>query len=184
MPVKNVMTIRKNGLEYHYHRYKWYKLARLSSGVDPNDLGAVRADFASLKANIGNNLPPGESNVVLVDGVSAVMRKSLFRCRERAKKIGVDFDIDLPFIAEMARRQSYRCELSGIIFDTRSARDRRANPFRPSIDRIDCSKGYTRDNVRLVLIAVNYGLADFADEIYLEICKSVVKTDAKRRKGS
>jgi hypothetical protein len=44
------------------------------------------------------------------------------------------------------------CELTGTPFDFSG---RKGNPYAPSLDRIDSSKGYTRDNVRLVCFGLN-----------------------------
>lgn len=45
------------------------------------------------------------------------------------------------------------------------------SPFRPSIDRIDKSKGYTRDNVRIVWLIENLCRNTFTDNEVLEFCK-------------
>jgi hypothetical protein len=41
----------------------------------------------------------------------------------------------------------------------------RRNPYAPSIDRINCEKGYTRDNVRIVISAINMILSDWGAEV-------------------
>lgn len=43
------------------------------------------------------------------------------------------------------------------------------NPYSPSLDRIDTSRGYTKDNVRLVVYAVNIMLMDWGESIFARV---------------
>lgn len=45
------------------------------------------------------------------------------------------------------------------------------NPFKPSLDRIDNSKGYTLDNVRVCWLIENLCKNTFTDEQVIEFCK-------------
>lgn len=47
--------------------------------------------------------------------------------------------------------------------------------FQPSIERVDCTKKYTKDNCVLVLLAANYGRSDFPLEEYLDYIKLLKK---------
>lgn len=49
------------------------------------------------------------------------------------------------------------------------------NPWGPSIDRIDCTKGYDFDNVRLVCWAYNIARRNWPDEIVLEMAQTLLK---------
>ena len=74
--------------------------------------------------------------------------------RGRAKKLGLPFDIDIDFLDELFRKQNGRCYWLGIpMVPSIKARD----PRRPSVDRIDNAKGYTRDNVVLSCMFANLG---------------------------
>lgn len=44
-------------------------------------------------------------------------------------------------------------------------------PFRPSADRIDNSKGYTKDNVRICWLIENYCKNVFPESAVIEFCK-------------
>lgn len=67
------------------------------------------------------------------------------------------------------------CELTGLPFDFKSSKNTYRNPYAPSLDRINCSKGYTQQNVRVVLNSVNEALNEYG----LEIMKPIFKILAK-----
>ena len=50
-------------------------------------------------------------------------------------------------------------------------------PFAPSLDRIDSSGGYTRDNTRLVCQAVNFALNAFGEDIFREVVLAAASFD-------
>ncbi len=74
--------------------------------------------------------------------------------------------------------QAGRCALSGIPFDLRVVGVGQARrPFAPSLDRVDASGGYTRDNTRLVCQAVNFALNAFGEDVFREIVLAAAKFD-------
>jgi hypothetical protein len=72
------------------------------------------------------------------------------------------------------RLQAGVCELTGLAFDM-SVRSRRPELYTPSIDRIAPGLGYTKENCRLVLFAVNLWMKDFTVESILPIAEALVR---------
>ena len=69
-----------------------------------------------------------------------------------------------------ARIDAGFCELTGYPFDLTPAEEKGSRRFNgPSLDRIDSKKGYTRDNVRVVLNIVNYGLNIWSEDVLREV---------------
>lgn len=70
------------------------------------------------------------------------------------------------------------CPVTGIQFDLSNDHQRitgRAkNPYSPSIDRIDSLKGYSNENVRLVIWQYNMMKGELSDREILEICQRIV----------
>lgn len=64
---------------------------------------------------------------------------------------------------DVVRRAGGHCEVSGLPFDLGRPRAGRRAPFAPSLDRIDCDKGYIAGNVRLVCVIANCALGDFGE---------------------
>lgn len=110
------------------------------------------------------------------------MREALSRCvssaAERAKEKNFAFDINLDWITAQALRQECRCALTNIPFYFKATPALR-NPYAPSIDRIDCSVGYTRDNIRIVAYAINVMFWDWGEDVFSHIAESY-KTNKKR----
>jgi hypothetical protein len=76
-----------------------------------------------------------------------------------AKKADRSFELTTELIERLYAKQKGRCEVTGLPF-TRQRFDEALvkHPFAPSIDRRSSSGGYTKDNVRLVCVAVNFGM--------------------------
>ena len=47
--------------------------------------------------------------------------------------------------------------------------------YAPSIDRCDATRGYTKDNIRIICWAANCLLGTWGDEPALEIAKGIAK---------
>lgn len=90
--------------------------------------------------------------------------------RQRSAERGLSHTLSVEFLSSLAEQQNYRCAVSEIKFvSPRGPRD----PFSPSIDRIDNSRGYEPDNVRLVCLIVNLARNNFGDEALLEMARAV-----------
>jgi hypothetical protein len=75
--------------------------------------------------------------------------------RTRATKKGLEFSIDLAWV-ESAIGYGV-CQVTGLPFEFGNKR------FAPSLDRIDCSQGYTPSNTRVVVWAFNCAKGDGSD---------------------
>lgn len=95
----------------------------------------------------------------------------------RAKWKNIEFSITLNDIDELINKSKGKCSLTGIPFDLYRIKDGkcRVRPWAPSIDRIDCSHGYTANNIRLVASAVNIALNDFGEEVLTRIAMGIIK---------
>ena len=91
-------------------------------------------------------------------------------------------NLDLPFLKKLWEEQAGCCALSGIKMDlpsdTLAWEARARDPWKPSLDRIDNSKGYLKGNVRYVSVIANFARNEFSDEQLLEFCRAVVQHNA------
>jgi hypothetical protein len=112
--------------------------------------------------------------------LSRVARRLVGQARSRAARADLSFDLDADYVERLVRSQSGRCAVSGVPFSMTTHRGAFVrHPFGPSIDRVSSAQGYTRDNVRLVCVATNFGLGQWGDEVFLVIARGAVE-QAKR----
>ena len=71
------------------------------------------------------------------------------------------------------------CEATGIPFDldTRLSEIHASNPFVPSIDRIDSSLPYLKENVQIVVFMYNVCKGEFGHDDVVKFCRSVVRNE-------
>lgn len=100
------------------------------------------------------------------------VHQSVCDTRKRARNKGLKYGLSAGWILKRLERIGYCCELSGIAFSARRPRESHKRPWMPSLDRIDCTKGYTQDNVRIVCVAVNTLLQDWGDSVFHDLMKA------------
>lgn len=91
--------------------------------------------------------------------------------KKRVRAKGLEFNLDDHIDDLQARIDVGVCELTGYPFNLSGGRTFDS----PSLDRIDASKGYTIDNVRVVLHCVNAALGDWGEEHLREVMKCWMK---------
>jgi hypothetical protein len=89
-------------------------------------------------------------------------------CKSKAKQRKINFNLSLEDIISQWTFQNGKCAYTNfeLKFPSESTqyKKRPPNPLFASIDRIDSSKGYTKDNVEFVCISVNYAKNGFSKE--------------------
>jgi hypothetical protein len=90
----------------------------------------------------------------------------------RARKRGLAFDLDEAWCSE---RWAAGCALTGTPFEVVMGGRPGPRSFSPSIDRIDNTKGYTKDNCRILLFCVNAFKGELSDSKLLELAKAIVE---------
>ena len=98
--------------------------------------------------------------------------------KKNSKEKGIICTLSKELIHDLLR-DTPSCVLTGIKFDLRLKQYKLANPFRPSVDRIDCSRGYEPDNIRLVCVAINYALNEFGEATLRTICQAYLNRCTK-----
>ena len=116
--------------------------------------------------------PPHKQRVV------QTLLKSMKGARLRAKAKGMDFDLSADWIIQRVERNNFECELTGVEFYTGRFGLPVNRGFTPSLDRIDNSKGYTKDNVRIVLLAANIMMSDWGHAVFKAVAVNYAKKNA------
>ncbi|MCA2590163.1 MAG: hypothetical protein IM509_05280 [Microcystis sp. M31BS1] len=101
--------------------------------------------------------------------------QTIHNCKTRALKKGFEFSLTTEDLLNLMQVQNMQCAVTGLLMDFKSQSRKKANPFKCSVDRIDSSKGYTLDNVRLVCWAVNQMKSDRTEDEFEFWIKSIHK---------
>ena len=94
--------------------------------------------------------------------------------KSHAKKRNLSVEINEIDIKKRIKFQKNRCGYSQIKFDNKNNK--------PSIDRINSSKGYLKNNIRMVIYDVNRMKSDLKEDNFLKLCKLIAKP--KKNKSS
>ena len=98
---------------------------------------------------------------------------AIYSARKRAKLKERDSDLTEDVARSIWRRCKGRCELTGIPFDFAKLDGCRRRPFMPSIDRIDCAKGYTVENIRVVCTAANLAMNQWGEDVLFRMARGL-----------
>ena len=108
----------------------------------------------------------------------------LARCKSLAQKTGLDFDLDLDWFKKNLK--GMKCAASGLDFVMPvyepNARGKRG-PWTPSVDRIDNSKGYVKENCRLVVWMYNLAKSNYKENEMYKLCNAVIKYKTSKNNG-
>lgn len=99
---------------------------------------------------------------------SNIFRVRFLAARIRAKKNNLDFDIDEDFLKEIYISQNKRCFYSGVELHLK-----RSKFYSVSIDRIDSSLGYVKNNVVLTCDIINRMKNELSKEEFLSIIRNI-----------
>jgi hypothetical protein len=108
------------------------------------------------------------------DRILNTLKKRMKNARSRDKKKGRAHTISDEWLAQVLDEQQYLCAVTRLPFVEPTGKVR-INPYSPSLDRLDCNKGYEVGNVRIVLFAVNMMMLDWGDEIFSHVALAYVR---------
>lgn len=107
--------------------------------------------------------------------ISGRATQALGSVKKRARKYNRDMTLDKEWIMEKLKGC---CELTGIPFKPKPFKtghgSQAPGPLAPSVDRIDNSKGYTKDNCRMILNCLNMFKGTMTDSQLLSIAEDLV----------
>ena len=154
---------RKHGAYYYVRQNRWVRLAD------------ERAEAIRL-------IPLAEASIRSIDGVSAQeldahIKQMLRGSRARARSVGLGFDLSEDLILTMIRKAKGRCAVTGAPFSFAKYGLTEKRPFAPSIDRIDASRGYTRNNCRVVCSIANLAMNAWGEGALRDLMRSYTGGD-------
>lgn len=106
----------------------------------------------------------------------AEMAKALHeQTRKRALEADIIYTLTPELIMRLGHQTNWRCAVSGLRFRQDKLDSVRMRPFMPSIDRIECNKGYVPDNCRMVCVITNFAMGSWGEGPLRELILSYVQ---------
>lgn len=101
---------------------------------------------------------------------------NLYRtAKKNASTRGIQFDLSKSDYADIVNVSDGKCGLTGIDFVLDKHESHGRAPYAPSLDRIDGQKGYSRDNCRLVCVAVNFAMNEWGENVFKYVAFRMLK---------
>ena len=100
-------------------------------------------------------------------------KRLLSGSKHRALENNLEYDLDFEFIHE--RIAAGYCSVTGLPFDLKKPVGTVKNAYSPSLDRIDHTRGYTKDNVRVVIWQFNMMKGELTDRELQKLCAIVAE---------
>jgi hypothetical protein len=91
-------------------------------------------------------------------------------CLQSARVRNIEFILDIDFLNDLIEGQNFKCVLSG---QTLICGYRPLVEYTISLDRIDSSKGYTKDNVQFIHKVINMCKQSLSQKDFIEMCSMV-----------
>lgn len=101
------------------------------------------------------------------------------QARGNAKKRNINFDITENDLKSLYEQQDGLCALSGIKMTFKPGTRKRINNTKLSVDRINNSKGYTKDNIQLITWQANMAKGAWTNKQLINMCKNIIKHHSK-----
>lgn len=95
---------------------------------------------------------------------------SITAAKQRSKKQGIPFDLDLEYVTNLFDKQKGLCAITGEVMVPKS-KDRMS----PSLDKINPSKGYVKGNVQWLTWKANMIKQDLNMEELRDFCTKVLQ---------
>jgi len=101
-------------------------------------------------------------------GHGSVPGKALSRVAHGAIRRGIKFDLSIEDLSDKFEKQNGKCFYTGLKLSFDNNAENKA-----SVDRIDSSKGYTKENIQWVSKDVNFMKQALSHERFVSLCKLV-----------
>jgi hypothetical protein len=98
--------------------------------------------------------------------------------KTRAKIKNLNFDLTAEYIEELFKTQKGVCAVTKLPMNFERSGWMKRNPYMASIDRIIPEQGYTKENIRWVLYAVNLALCNWGEGVFKKIAESYMKLNS------
>jgi hypothetical protein len=109
-------------------------------------------------------------------GYEDVPKRVFTKIKRSAKKRNIPFDITIEDVWDVYSAQQKKCKYTGIQLSFPITIDKKQDGT-ASLDRIDSSKGYVRDNIQWVHKDINLMKWRFSHSQFIKYCEMVIQNN-------
>lgn len=91
-----------------------------------------------------------------------------YNVRRNAEKRNIPFSLTIEDLDEILVKQDFKCAYTGRKIDAKTRKQ-----YTASVDRIDSSSGYTKDNSQMVCVHANIAKWKLSEEEFLALAEDV-----------
>jgi hypothetical protein len=160
---------------------KYCSICKENKSIDDfNKNSATNNGLQSHCKDCGHNL--SKKRFSTLDGfMLRLYHNVVHNLKKRAKNL--ECEITKEDLINLYNKQEGYCKLSGIkmthLAYTTKGNNNVLNPWNVSVDRIDSTKGYTKNNIQLVSVLINRMKSDQKDEQFYDMCQLIVANNLK-----
>ncbi len=158
----------------------WYARRYLNGKRQIRSTGTGDRDLAEKRLAWKTETPgtPGLAYRTMEEGLTpAFINRMYVRCRTNAAYRKIEFHLARSDVDEMLLECEGRCSVTGMVLSIKQWRD----PWLPSIDRIDCAKGYSKANSRIVCLAANIAMSNWGEHVLYTMLDSLQSMPKDKR---
>lgn len=177
---QSITKITKEGILYYCNKCKKY-LPESKFNIDNTNLHGKRGNLCRECKDCQRKRYYQERQRLLEDNYAALrykLQQALKAAKRRAKENNKYIDIDLEYLFYLWNIQNGRCALTGDQMTYEFYKGRVNSNL--SIDRIDSSKGYSKDNVQLVCMVANQMKNDLSINELLVLCNKIIQNNKNK----
>lgn len=137
------------------------------------------------RVNLGSDLPEAIRRYTILMAPKGSLdelpsaEKIWKRHRRGAAVRSIAFDLTVEDVAAALEKAGGRCSVTEHPFSMEWPSGMRVRPWSPSIDRIDATKGYHADNIRIVCAFVNIAMNGFGDAQFHLVLRRIIDAAVK-----
>jgi len=121
-----------------------------------------------------------KQNTITHKNVEETAQKLLQNCKRNAKIRGSECTIDKYVIINLLIQSEFKCNVTGVKLIIKSEeQSKERHPWSASIDRIDSSIGYTKENCRITCLAANLAMSTWGEKVLIKMAKSIALKHSK-----
>jgi len=116
-------------------------------------------------------------------GTKDISGRHIYTIKNNAKKRNIEFILSKEYLQELLEKQNYMCALTGLSIKCGRSPDKNYSTYEEqtaSLDRIDSSKGYIKDNVQWIHKDINKIKQNFSEKQLIDYCRLILNYYDKR----